>query len=174
MARRASGADIIDRHRSSTLMPLQDGATAAPGRKSVLPCFGRLRSTDHLQACSANLSLEPALESFKTDTAYWEEPSKEHQKKVDRDTQTLIYASAKGAGRKAMAPAQLTNQEVIWGGGLCRMATGGVGPRREDNYYCAPRYTPAARACQTFAVCEEPRSAFVRKGRRRASHSVPT
>jgi hypothetical protein len=83
--------------------------------------------------------LESTLEGFKADKSYWEEPE-DHG--ADRDTRSLLYASAKAAGREAMAPVQFTNREDVWGGGLRRMTSGGVGPRREDEHYYAPRYTP--------------------------------
>lgn len=82
---------------------------------------------------------DSALEEFKADKTYWDPPEDDG---ADRDTRALQYASAKGAGRNAMAPVQFTNREDAWGGGLRRMVTGGVGPRREDEHYYAPRYVP--------------------------------
>lgn len=92
--------------------------------------------------------LESTLEAFKADKSYWEEPEDDG---ADRDTRALLHASAKAAGREAMAPIQFTNCEDIWGGGLRQMTTGGVGPRREDEHLSAPRYTPVG-----FARYDDP------------------
>lgn len=86
--------------------------------------------------------LESTLKGFKADKSYWEELPEGQDHGADRDTRSLLYASAKAAGREAMAPVQFTNREDVWGGGLRRMTSGGVGPRREDEHYYAPRYTP--------------------------------
>lgn len=69
----------------------------------------------------------------------------------DRDSQVLQYAAARAAGREAQAPSQFANREDVWGGGLRRMVDGGVGPRREDEHYYAPRYVPVG-----FARYEDP------------------
>jgi hypothetical protein len=82
--------------------------------------------------------LAATLQSYTSDKSYWEEPHEEQ----DRDTRNLQHARAKASGREAMVPAQLMNRVDVWGGGLRRMTDGGVGPRREDEHYLAPRHTP--------------------------------
>ena len=85
-------------------------------------------------------ALEPVLKKFVSDREYWEEERKDPEN--DWDTRSFTCAGTRGAGRQAMAPVQFTNREDIWGGGLRRMTSGGVGPRREDEHYYAPRYVP--------------------------------
>ena len=80
--------------------------------------------------------LESILKGFISDKAYWEEPE-DHM--ADRNTRSIRYASVKGVGREAMAPIQFTNHEILWGGGLRRATSGGVGPRREDEHYYVSR-----------------------------------
>lgn len=84
--------------------------------------------------------LAATLESFKADKTYWED--EEPAEDLDRDRQALRHLKAKAAGREDSVPIQFANRVDIWGGGLRRMATGSVGPRREDDHYRAPRYTP--------------------------------
>lgn len=79
------------------------------------------------------------LERFAADRDYWDPPEDEG---LDRDVRAVSYASAKGSGRDSMVPAQSTNREDVWGGGLLRVTSGGVGPRREDEHHYAPRHVP--------------------------------
>jgi hypothetical protein len=92
--------------------------------------------------------LASTLESFKADRAYWDPPE---DRGPDRDTRALALAGAKAAGRAAKVPAPFMNRADAWGGGLRRMTSGGVGPRREDEHYYAPRYVPVG-----FARYEDP------------------
>ena len=69
----------------------------------------------------------------------------------DRDGRALRHSQAKAAGLEAQLPPQLMNRLDVWGGGLRRMVDGGVGPRREDEHYHAPRYVPIG-----FARYESP------------------
>lgn len=83
--------------------------------------------------------LGSALEGFTSDKGYWDPPE---DREPDRDSRALGAAGARGAGREALVPNQFANREDVWGGGLRRMVDGGVGPRREDEHYYAPRYVP--------------------------------
>ncbi len=83
--------------------------------------------------------LEAQLERFAADRDYWDPPEGVGE---DRDVRTVSYASAKGSGRGSMAPVQFANREDVWGGGLRRMTSGSVGPRREDEHHYATRYVP--------------------------------
>ncbi len=69
----------------------------------------------------------------------------------DRDDAARGIASARGAALAAAVPPQFANREDVWGGGLRRMASGGVGPRREDDHYRPARYVPIG-----FARYENP------------------
>ena len=83
--------------------------------------------------------LGAALEKFTADSAYW---SSDEDEGADRNERALRHAKTKATGRYSMVPIQFTNREDIFGGGLRRMTTGGVGPRREDENFYAPRYVP--------------------------------
>lgn len=65
---------------------------------------------------------------------------------ADRDTRMMRYAKAKGHLHESMAPSPAEHYDRAWGGGLRRMVVAGVGPRREDEHYYAPRYVPVGYA----------------------------
>jgi len=104
--------------------------------------------------------LESTLEGFVSDACREERSEAEQNDAADRDARFLSYASAKGAGRKALAPVQSTSRENLWGGGLRRMTSSGVGPRREDEHryvsvgfarYLDPAVDPAGYAYYPFS-----------------------
>lgn len=99
-----------------------------------------------LQSKSFDDPLQSALEGFVS-----AESADDDASAPDRDSRALEYAAVKAAGRETQAPAQFVNRADVWGGGLRRMVEGGVGPRREDEHYYAPRYVPIG-----FARYEDP------------------
>ena len=109
------------------------GVTMNPQCKKACPPWLRNMSKDF------DDPLASSLEGFVSDKSYWNEEEADDN---DRDQRTVRYAGVKGAGRETMAPGQLMNREDVWGGGLRRMVEGGVGPRREDAHWYAPRYVP--------------------------------
>lgn len=93
--------------------------------------------------------LASALESFTADKSYWEDDAPDGD---DRDSRTLTTATARAVGREHMAAASgIANREDVWGGGLRRMTSGSVGPRREDEHYYSARYVPVG-----FARYQDP------------------
>lgn len=84
--------------------------------------------------------LETTLTAFVSDRGYWDEPEDEA---ADRDTQVLLHASAKGAGREAMAPSQSAHLENTWGGGLRRVVSADArDPHHGDDRIWVSRYVP--------------------------------
>ena len=66
-------------------------------------------------------------------TDAWCEPDLEPKPEPDRDTRTMHYASAKGAGRVCMEPAMPGgHRDSAWGGGLRRISEVIIGPSRDD------------------------------------------
>jgi hypothetical protein len=87
--------------------------------------------------------LASTLEAFANNKKYWEGGAEEQEEQNSaRESHRLARAKAHALGRQALAPAQFMNRADVWGGGLRRMVEGGVGPRREDEHYYAPRYVP--------------------------------
>jgi hypothetical protein len=81
--------------------------------------------------------LQSSLEAFVSD---WNNDTEKSG--PDRDSRSLRSSTVRARGRERLTPAPFTNRMDIWGGGLRRMTSGSVGPRREDEHYYAPRYVP--------------------------------
>jgi hypothetical protein len=76
---------------------------------------------------------ETSLKRFISDKSYWDIPE---DAESDRDTQMLLNACTKGAGREVLARA--VRHRNLGGGDLRRLVSGGVGPHREDESLHAP------------------------------------
>jgi len=76
----------------------------------------------------------------------WRDPDEEPEIGLDRDTRTMHYASAKGAGRARMEPMTPGgHRDSAWGGALRRVSDVGLAPSREDEsrlHSIPGHYTP--------------------------------
>ena len=108
-------------------------------RKSCPPWLQKMGT---LYPTSDN-SITNAVEAFKSQ---YEESGRESDSSSDvRDRKVTAYAKRRGEGREQMVPKQFgdfMNRSDVWGGGQRRMVQYGLGPRREDEHYYAPRYVP--------------------------------
>lgn len=93
-----------------------------------------------------------ALRAVKQNRGYWAGESEEDTR--DRDVGYLRQTKHRGYGLQALAPIQLSTRQDAWGGALRDLTQANVGPRREDDHYYAPRYTPVGFAAYHSPVLQ--------------------
>lgn len=114
---------------------------AAPECAGECPPHNRKlgRYFDDPPLANSPADLSSALDHFVADH---KQADKAAPAAYDRDEEVVSHAKLRAADREASIPVQFVNRVDVWGGGLRRMVDGGVGPRREDAHYYAPRYVP--------------------------------